>query len=74
MILCYICTQNAATGEEEVWFIFQKVKYMYDAEEKKQFVPLPFPVDWSINRYMEWKGYAEEEDLKQAQAKYGCNK
>ena len=43
---------------------------MYDAEEKKQFEPLPFPVDWSFGRYMDWKGYAEEEDLKEAQVKY----
>jgi cation-transporting ATPase 13A1 len=53
--------------------MFQKVKYFYDSEEKKTFLPLPFPIDHTIKHYNEWKGYLEEDDLKAAQAKYGVN-
>lgn len=57
----------------DLWFIFQKTRYMYDREEKKQFVSAKFPVDLSVNEYMEWKGYQEEEELKLAEKKYGKN-
>ena len=62
-----------SNGKEEIWFIFQKVKYFYDSEEKKTFLPLPFPIDHSIKHYNEWKGYTEDDDLKAAQQKYGVN-
>ncbi|XP_013409364.1 manganese-transporting ATPase 13A1 [Lingula anatina] len=58
---------------EQIWFTFQKCKYVYDAEEKKQFLPVEFPIDYSIKTYMEWKGYQEESDIKQAERKYGKN-
>ncbi len=50
------------------------MKYVYDSEEKKQFLPVQFPVDWTFKQYMEWKGYQEEELIKQAEKIYGKNK
>ncbi|KAJ8300410.1 hypothetical protein KUTeg_021929 [Tegillarca granosa] len=54
-------------------FYFQKSKYIYDSEEKKQFLPLSLPVDNSIKYYMEWKGYQEDSDIKEAEEKFGKN-
>ena len=65
--------QNPSTGKEDVWFVFQKMKYTYDSEEKKNFVPVNFPCDLHLKTYMEWKGYEEEEQLKAAERKYGKN-
>ena len=59
---------------EQLWFIFQKTKYIYDAEEKKQFFPLSFPDNHSIKYYMEWKGYQEESEIKNAEKLFGQNK
>ncbi|XP_043484345.1 endoplasmic reticulum transmembrane helix translocase [Leptopilina heterotoma] len=59
--------------EEEPWFIFQKTKYIWDSN-KKQFEGLQFPVNHSINHYSEWKGYASEQEVAEAEAKYGKNK
>jgi hypothetical protein len=30
--------------------------------------------DKSVGYYMDWKGYQEEEDIKEAEKFYGCNK
>ena len=56
-----------------MWFHFQKTKYVYDSEEKKRFLPVQFPVDWSMRQYMDWRGYQEEDDLKAAEKKFGKN-
>lgn len=53
--------------------MYQKTRYVYDREEKKQFVSAQFPVNLSVNEYMDWKGYQEEEELKHAEKKYGKN-
>ncbi|XP_059170131.1 endoplasmic reticulum transmembrane helix translocase-like [Physella acuta] len=60
-------------GDDPLWFIFQKTKYSYDAEEHKQFVPLTFPIDNSVGFYMECKGYQEDEEVAIAEKKFGKN-
>lgn len=61
------------TSQKEVWFTFQKTKYIYDAEEKKRFQPLNFPIDLTIRQFMEWKGYPDENEIKISEQKYGKN-
>lgn len=61
------------TPQKEVWFTFQKTKYIYDAEEKKRFQPLNFPIDLTIRQFMEWKGYPDENEIKISEQKYGKN-
>ena len=68
-----IVFQDTKTGLLQIWFVFQKTKYLYDSEEKKRFQPVAFPVDLTIRQYMECKGY-QEDDLKVAEDKYGKNK
>ena len=66
--------QNSSTGKDDVWFTFQKMKYTYEAEEKKRFLPIQFPTDLTFKQYMEWKGYQEDLDLKQAENIFDKNK
>ena len=66
--------QNSTTGKEEVFFVFQKMKYTYDSEEKKRFEPVSFPVNETFKHYMEWKGYQEDSELELAEKKYGKNR
>jgi cation-transporting ATPase 13A1 len=66
--------QTSETGEEVIWFKFQKLKYIYDAEEKKEFLPVDFPVDHSIEYYKTAKGYQEESEITEFATKYGKNK
>ncbi|XP_005097645.1 manganese-transporting ATPase 13A1 [Aplysia californica] len=60
-------------GDDPLWFYFQKAKYLYDDEERKQFVPVSFPIDQSIQFYMDWRGYQKEEEALAADKKYGKN-
>ena len=46
---------------------------MYDREEKKQFVTLTFPVNHSVQFYMDWKGYQDDGDVAAAEKKFGTN-
>jgi len=50
------------------------MRYVYDAEEKKRFEAVQFPVHWTIGEYMEWKGYKGEEPMKTAINTYGKNR
>ena len=59
---------------DELWFNFQKMKYLYDADEKKQFGSTEFPINESMGFYQSWKGYQTEEELTQAQKKFGKNR
>ncbi|XP_060590702.1 endoplasmic reticulum transmembrane helix translocase-like isoform X1 [Ruditapes philippinarum] len=58
--------------QETIWFNFQKTKYLYE-RDKKQFVPLDFPVSETIQTYMESKGLQEEHDIKHAENTFGKN-
>ena len=66
--------QNSVTKKMEIWFVFQKMKYLYDSEEKKQFVPVSFPIDWIFKQYIDWKGYQDDLDTSTAEKIYGKNK
>ncbi|XP_014678073.1 PREDICTED: manganese-transporting ATPase 13A1-like [Priapulus caudatus] len=54
--------------------MFQKMKYVYDWEEKKQFRAVEFPVANRIKDYLDWKGYQHESETEDAKRKYGDNK
>lgn len=57
-----------------IWFEFQKVKYLYDAEEKRQFHTVQFPLNEPMKHYQNWKGHEDEENVRIAVEKYGDNK
>ncbi|ESO00564.1 hypothetical protein HELRODRAFT_113120 [Helobdella robusta] len=61
------------TNELMYWFEFQKTVFIYDSKEKKRFAEVTYPTDWSMQRYMDWKGYQEDEEVKRAEKHYGHN-
>ena len=56
----------------EISFVFQRLKYVFD-DDKKVFRGLEFPVNYSFNYYLDWKGYESEEDVEKAKKKYRNN-
>jgi cation-transporting ATPase 13A1 len=59
---------------EDISFTFQKLKYIYDAHEKKKFEEVKLPTQLSFSQYLDWKGYQDDEELKQAEKLYSKNK
>ena len=57
---------------ESIWFLFQKTKYAYDFKNN-MFHLVQFPLNRQIRDYMEWKGYAEEQDVLTIERTYGKN-
>ncbi|KAG5676251.1 hypothetical protein PVAND_006100 [Polypedilum vanderplanki] len=56
----------------EYFFIFQKIKYVWDAN-KKQFRSAEFPVNRPYIEYFESKGHEDDEALTIAEKRYGRN-
>lgn len=56
----------------KIWFSFQKAHYNWDFEEKC-FKGIKFPINFSYQHYIDWKGYQSDEEIKDAEANYGKN-
>ncbi|XP_072937344.1 endoplasmic reticulum transmembrane helix translocase [Epargyreus clarus] len=56
----------------DVWFIFQKSKYVYDWN-KKTFCTVDFPINKTYEEYMESKGYLDDESIDVAEKEFGKN-
>uniref|UniRef100_A0A8C5K6H5 Endoplasmic reticulum transmembrane helix translocase n=1 Tax=Jaculus jaculus TaxID=51337 RepID=A0A8C5K6H5_JACJA len=61
-------------GLEVLSFEFQKIKYSYDALEKKQFLPVAFPVGNPFSYYQSNRGFQEDAEIRAAEKKFGSNK
>ncbi|XP_054157015.1 endoplasmic reticulum transmembrane helix translocase-like [Oppia nitens] len=59
-------------GGEEIWFTFQKTKYVYDFESKR-FHVLSFPINLEITAYQNWKGYQDDQELAGIERRFGRN-
>ena len=57
-----------------LWFKFQKLKYIYDSQEKKVFLPVDFPINNTMEYYKNAKGYQDEAEITKFSTKYGKNK
>ena len=55
-------------------FLFQKIQYFYDAEEKKTFKPISYPTNEQFSYYQNSKGFQVEDEVTIMQRKYGLNK
>ena len=62
----------ARSGPYQLWFTFQKLKYVWDSE-KKVFRRVTFPVDHSLAYYREWKGWGEEQEVMDKTSLFGNN-
>uniref|UniRef100_A0A8D3D354 Endoplasmic reticulum transmembrane helix translocase n=1 Tax=Scophthalmus maximus TaxID=52904 RepID=A0A8D3D354_SCOMX len=61
-------------GEETLSFEFQKIRYMFDHQEKKCFLPIAFPLDHPMGHFQSCRGYQEEVELRAAEKRYGTNR
>ncbi|NXV20114.1 AT131 ATPase, partial [Cepphus grylle] len=61
-------------GQEALSFEFQKIKYSYETDGKKRFLPVAFPVEHPLCYYQNARGYQEDKDIRAAEKKYGTNK
>jgi len=62
------------SGEEEIWFVFQKLKYIYDSAEKKRFEEVKLPTELSFRQYVDWKGHQDDKELRKAEKTFSKNK
>ncbi|KAM6913978.1 endoplasmic reticulum transmembrane helix translocase [Lycodopsis pacificus] len=60
-------------GEGLLSLEFQKIRYIYDHQEKKCFLPIAFPIDNPMGNFQSWRGYQEEAELRAAEKRYGTN-
>lgn len=58
--------------QPDVWFIFQKSKYLYDWS-KKSFRTIEFPINKTYEEYMESRGYLDDEAIDTAEKEFGRN-
>lgn len=61
-------------GQEVLSFEFQKIKYSYDALEKKRFLPVAFPVGNAFSFYQSNRGFQDDSEIRAAEKKFGSNK
>ncbi|KAL9707030.1 hypothetical protein quinque_010548 [Culex quinquefasciatus] len=67
-----VVDDGASPPEPIVWFLFQKTKYVWDAD-KKQFRGVEFPIHRTYEEYFESKGHQEDTDVQLAERTYGNN-
>uniref|UniRef100_A0A8D2M6N7 P-type ATPase A domain-containing protein n=1 Tax=Zonotrichia albicollis TaxID=44394 RepID=A0A8D2M6N7_ZONAL len=66
--------EQGEDGQEALSFEFQKIKYSYEIHGKKQFLPVAFPVEHPLGFYQNSRGFQEEQEIREAERKYGNNK
>ncbi|CAF1124588.1 unnamed protein product [Didymodactylos carnosus] len=65
--------QDPQTHKEQVWFMFQKSRYVYDESEKKTFQIIDYPLSNSFHTYLQSKGLQNDE-IDQATWNFGSNR
>ncbi|XP_063838931.1 endoplasmic reticulum transmembrane helix translocase [Ostrinia nubilalis] len=66
-----VSTKKGSTNPD-LWFIFQKSKYIYDWD-KKTFHTVEFPINKTYEEYMESKGFVDDESIETAEKELGKN-
>ncbi|NXO27394.1 AT131 ATPase, partial [Cisticola juncidis] len=66
--------EQGEDGQEALSFEFQKIKYSYEIHGKKQFLPVAFPVEHPLGFYQNSRGFQEEQEIREAERKYGNNR
>ncbi|GAA6218154.1 manganese-transporting ATPase 13A1 [Lates japonicus] len=66
--------QQDENGEETLSLEFQKIRYVFDHQEKKCFLPIAFPINHAMGYFQSWRGYQEEAELRAAEKRYGTNR
>nr|CAB3224441.1 manganese-transporting ATPase 13A1 [Phallusia mammillata] len=71
--LVLIQKRNLSKDKDKIWVEFQKMVYVFDAEEKKRFLPVEFPTNNMFKYYQNWKGYQDEESCEMSKEEFGDN-
>ncbi|XP_053300044.1 manganese-transporting ATPase 13A1 [Pleuronectes platessa] len=61
-------------GEGTLSFEFQKIRYMFDHQEKKCFLPIAYPICQPMGHFQSCRGYQEETELRAAEKRYSTNR
>ncbi|XP_062264819.1 manganese-transporting ATPase 13A1 [Platichthys flesus] len=61
-------------GEGTLSFEFQKIRYMFDHQEKKCFLPIAYPICQPMGHFQSCRGYQEESELRAAEKRYSTNR
>lgn len=65
-------TQLDEKSELISWFMFQKIKYVWD-DDKKTFSGIDLPIHKTFSEYVRSKGHQNESEVERAVKKYGNN-
>ncbi|KAG9337832.1 hypothetical protein JZ751_027483 [Albula glossodonta] len=71
---CWLTCAKDEDGTTVLSFEFQKIRYVFDALEKKRFLPVAFPISHPMGYFQGWRGYQEETELRAAEKRYGTNR
>nr|SVE82344.1 EOG090X00J5 [Daphnia magna] len=63
---------KSVQGETKIWFVFQKTRYNWDFGDKC-FKGTVFPITYSYQNYLDWKGYQNDNEIKEAENNFGRN-
>uniref|UniRef100_A0A8C3ALA2 Endoplasmic reticulum transmembrane helix translocase n=1 Tax=Cyclopterus lumpus TaxID=8103 RepID=A0A8C3ALA2_CYCLU len=69
-----VALQRDQNGDGILSLEFQKIRYIFDHEEKKRFLPIAFPINNPMGNFQSWRGYQEEAELRAAEKRYGTNR
>lgn len=70
--LVAVQTTRVDDGDLISWFMFQKIKYVWD-DNKRTFRGIDFPVNKTFGEYKKTKGHQDDKDVDQAVKIYGNN-
>lgn len=70
--LVQINSIRLANGNKQLYFVFQKTKYVWD-EERKSFRGIDFPVHETLRHYTRSRGHETESAVKLTEQLYGLN-
>uniref|UniRef100_A0A8C3AKT3 Endoplasmic reticulum transmembrane helix translocase n=1 Tax=Cyclopterus lumpus TaxID=8103 RepID=A0A8C3AKT3_CYCLU len=71
---CWLTCSKDENGDGILSLEFQKIRYIFDHEEKKRFLPIAFPINNPMGNFQSWRGYQEEAELRAAEKRYGTNR
>nr|SVE74947.1 EOG090X00J5 [Daphnia dolichocephala] len=64
--------KDALGAVVKIWFIFQKTRYNWDFEQR-HFKGTWFPTSYNYQYYLDWKGYQNDAEIKEAENNFGKN-
>lgn len=70
--MCIFQSTKRGSLNPDIWFMFQKSKYVYDWD-KKTFHTIQFPTNKTYEEYIESKGFCDDEAIEVAEKEFSKN-